>query len=110
MIGPTDEINFQGYPIAYIAPSVYGHSHALTLHFLSYAENMVISIGVDSTTIPNPHKLWHPGPRSPVVTSLGRGGDRFDSRGGGGVSRARKKVQTKAGAGPRWWAARSTPG
>ncbi|KAF2531203.1 hypothetical protein F2Q70_00032076 [Brassica cretica] len=31
--------------------------YALTLHFLSYAENMVISIGVDSTTIPNPHKL-----------------------------------------------------
>ena len=52
----------------------------------------------------------NPGPRSPVVSSLGRGGDRFDSRGGGDVSRARKKVQTKAGAGPRGWAARSTPG
>ena len=25
------------------------------------------------------------------------------------MSRARKKVQTKADAGPRWWAARSTP-
>uniref|UniRef100_A0A0D2ZTE4 Uncharacterized protein n=1 Tax=Brassica oleracea var. oleracea TaxID=109376 RepID=A0A0D2ZTE4_BRAOL len=43
-------------------------------------------------------------------TTSGRGGRLFDSRGGGGVPRARKKVQAKAGAGPRWGAARSTPG
>ncbi|CAA7055342.1 unnamed protein product [Microthlaspi erraticum] len=30
---------------------------ALTIHFLSYAGKMIISIGVDSTAIPNPHKL-----------------------------------------------------
>ncbi|CAA7055343.1 unnamed protein product [Microthlaspi erraticum] len=57
IIGPVEEINFQGNPIAYIAPSAYGHSHALTIHFLSYAEKMVISIGVDPTAVPNPHKL-----------------------------------------------------
>ncbi|KAL0741513.1 hypothetical protein Bca4012_083026 [Brassica carinata] len=27
MIGPADEISFHGHPIAYIAPSVYGHAH-----------------------------------------------------------------------------------
>ncbi|XP_010450747.2 PREDICTED: O-acyltransferase WSD1-like [Camelina sativa] len=57
MIGPEEEISFLGHPIAYIAPSVYGHAHALTIHFLSYAEKMVISLGVDPTVIPNPHKL-----------------------------------------------------
>ncbi|KAG7543937.1 O-acyltransferase WSD1 C-terminal [Arabidopsis thaliana x Arabidopsis arenosa] len=57
LIGPMEEINFLGHPIAYIAPSVYGHAHALTIHFLSYAEKMVISIGVDPTVIQNPHKL-----------------------------------------------------
>ncbi|KAF8082104.1 hypothetical protein N665_0847s0004 [Sinapis alba] len=57
MIGPTNEISFHGHPIAYIAPSVYGHAHALTIHFLSYAEKMVISIAVDPNAIPTPHQL-----------------------------------------------------
>ncbi|KAL0773813.1 hypothetical protein Bca101_038964 [Brassica carinata] len=57
MIGPTDEISFHGHPILYIAPSVYGHAHALTIHFLSYAEKMVISIAVDPNVIPSPHQL-----------------------------------------------------
>ncbi|KAG2308016.1 hypothetical protein Bca52824_027764 [Brassica carinata] len=57
MIGPADEISFHGHPIAYIAPSVYGHAHALTIHFLSYAEMMVISIAVDPNAIPKPHQL-----------------------------------------------------
>ncbi|KAF2569172.1 hypothetical protein F2Q68_00027147 [Brassica cretica] len=57
MIGPTDEISFHGHPIVYIAPSVYGHAHALTIHFLSYAEKMVISIAVDPNVIPSPHQL-----------------------------------------------------
>ncbi|CAH8277592.1 unnamed protein product [Arabidopsis lyrata] len=57
MIGPMEEINFLGHPIAYIAPSVYGHAHALTIHFLSYAEKMVISIGIDPTVIQNPYKV-----------------------------------------------------
>ncbi|CAN8273076.1 unnamed protein product [Cochlearia groenlandica] len=57
MIGPNEEISFHGHPIAYIAPSVYGHAHALTIHFLSYGDKMVISLAVDPKTIPNPHKL-----------------------------------------------------
>ena len=27
MVGPADEISFYGHPMAYLAPSVYGHPH-----------------------------------------------------------------------------------
>lgn len=27
MVGPLEEISFYGHPLAYIAPSVYGHPH-----------------------------------------------------------------------------------
>ncbi|KAG5401212.1 hypothetical protein IGI04_015819 [Brassica rapa subsp. trilocularis] len=73
MIGPKEEISFHGHPIAYIAPSVYGHAHALSIHFLSYAEKMVISIGVDPTAVPNPHKLCDRGlSESDKSSSLGK--------------------------------------
>ncbi|XP_010492001.1 PREDICTED: O-acyltransferase WSD1-like [Camelina sativa] len=57
VIGPMEEISFRGHPIAYIAPSSYGHSHALLVHFISYAEKMIISMAVDSTVIHDPHKI-----------------------------------------------------
>ncbi|CAH2070113.1 unnamed protein product [Thlaspi arvense] len=57
IVGPMEKISFHGNPIAYIAPSSYGHSQPLVIHFLSYAKKMVISIGVDPTVIPDPHKL-----------------------------------------------------
>ncbi|KAH0859342.1 hypothetical protein HID58_087603, partial [Brassica napus] len=49
--------SLHGHPIAYIAPSVYGHAQALLIHFQSYADKMVISIAVDPTIIPDSHKL-----------------------------------------------------
>ncbi|KAG7555043.1 O-acyltransferase WSD1 C-terminal [Arabidopsis suecica] len=52
-----EEISFRGHPMAYIAPSSYGHSHALLVHFISYAEKMIISMAVDPTVIPDPHKI-----------------------------------------------------
>ncbi|KAJ4875689.1 O-acyltransferase (WSD1-like) family protein [Raphanus sativus] len=55
--GPTEEISFHGHPIAYIIPSVYGHPQALMIHLQSYADKMAISIAVDPTIIPDPHKL-----------------------------------------------------
>ncbi|CAF2325002.1 hypothetical protein HID58_038189 [Brassica napus] len=55
--GPTEEISFHGHPIAYIAPSVYGHAQSLLIHCQSYADKMVISIAVDPTVIPDSHKL-----------------------------------------------------
>ncbi|AES58773.1 putative transferase [Medicago truncatula] len=55
--GPVEEISFYGHPVAFIAPSVYGHPHALTIHFQSYANQMTISMAVDPTIIPDPYLL-----------------------------------------------------
>ncbi|CAN7059929.1 unnamed protein product [Brassica oleracea var. botrytis] len=57
LIGPIEEISFFGHPITYMAPSVYGHPHALTMHFQSYMNKMTISLTVDPTVISNPHQL-----------------------------------------------------
>ncbi|KAF8079653.1 hypothetical protein N665_1011s0010 [Sinapis alba] len=57
VIGPMDEISFRGHPIAYIAPSNYGQSQALLVHYMSYAGKMIISLAVDPTVIPDPHKI-----------------------------------------------------
>ncbi|WZZ26974.1 hypothetical protein YC2023_010375 [Brassica napus] len=40
MVGPIEEISFYGHPVTYMAPSVYGHPHALTMHFQSYMNKM----------------------------------------------------------------------
>ncbi|WOK95687.1 O-acyltransferase WSD1-like isoform X2 [Canna indica] len=57
IVGPVDEIGFYGHPIVYLAPSVYGHPHALTLHYQSYMNTMKIVMGVDESVIPDPHQL-----------------------------------------------------
>ncbi|KAF2615050.1 hypothetical protein F2Q70_00007354 [Brassica cretica] len=57
VIGPMEEISFDGNPITYIATNGYGHSQALLMHFMSYAGKMTISLAVDPTIIPDPHKI-----------------------------------------------------
>ncbi|CAK7324167.1 unnamed protein product [Dovyalis caffra] len=57
VVGPLEEISFYGHPVAYIAPSVYGSPHALTIHFQSYGNKMTIVLAVDPDVIPNPHEL-----------------------------------------------------
>ncbi|KAI4307115.1 hypothetical protein L6164_030335 [Bauhinia variegata] len=57
VVGPLEEVSFYGHSLAYIAPSVYGHPHALTIHFQSYANKMTISVTVDPSAIPDPHRL-----------------------------------------------------
>ncbi|XP_061356172.1 wax ester synthase/diacylglycerol acyltransferase 11 isoform X2 [Gastrolobium bilobum] len=57
VLGPVEEVSFYGHPVAYIAPSVYGHPHALTIHFQSYANKMTISLSVDPSVIPDPYLL-----------------------------------------------------
>ncbi|CAH8319774.1 unnamed protein product [Eruca vesicaria subsp. sativa] len=57
VIGPMEEISFRGHPIAYIAPSNYGQSQALLVHYMSYAGKMIISLAVDPRIIPDPHKI-----------------------------------------------------
>ncbi|KAI4319970.1 hypothetical protein MLD38_033500 [Melastoma candidum] len=57
LVGPMEEISFYGHPMAYLAPSVYGHPHALTIHFQSYVNKMTISIAADPEVIPDLHQL-----------------------------------------------------
>ncbi|KAF3599804.1 hypothetical protein F2Q69_00035918 [Brassica cretica] len=57
MVGPIEEISFYGHPVTYMAPSVYGHPHALTMHFQSYMNKMTVSLTVDPTDISDPHRL-----------------------------------------------------
>ncbi|XP_010453795.2 PREDICTED: O-acyltransferase WSD1-like [Camelina sativa] len=57
VMGPMEEISFHGHPIAYISPSSYGHSQALLIHYTSYAGEVTITVGVNPTVVPDPHKI-----------------------------------------------------
>ncbi|EXB84227.1 O-acyltransferase WSD1 [Morus notabilis] len=58
MMGPLEEVSFYGHQISYLAPSVYGHPHALTIHFQSYVDKMTIILAVDPNVIPDPQQLF----------------------------------------------------
>ncbi|XP_010435559.1 PREDICTED: O-acyltransferase WSD1 [Camelina sativa] len=55
--GPDEEISFFHHPISYIAGSALVGSQALNIHFISYVNKIVINLAVDTTTIPDPHRL-----------------------------------------------------
>ncbi|XP_019104053.2 wax ester synthase/diacylglycerol acyltransferase 5 isoform X1 [Beta vulgaris subsp. vulgaris] len=57
VVGPKEEISFYGHPMTFLAPSVYGHPHALTVHFQSYMDQMTLVLAVDQNVIPEPHRL-----------------------------------------------------
>ncbi|KAL3630692.1 hypothetical protein CASFOL_023676 [Castilleja foliolosa] len=57
VVGPQEEINLFGHPLAYIAPSVFGFPQGLVIHYQSYADKLVIAIGADEELIPNPRQL-----------------------------------------------------
>ncbi|KAK9266828.1 hypothetical protein L1049_001652 [Liquidambar formosana] len=57
LVGPKEEVSFLGHPVAYIAPSIYGLPHALTIHFQSYVNKMTICVAVDEGVVPDPHRL-----------------------------------------------------
>ncbi|XP_077249622.1 wax ester synthase/diacylglycerol acyltransferase 11-like [Tasmannia lanceolata] len=57
VVGPMEEISFYGHPMAYVAPSVYGHPHALTIHFQSYMDKVKMVLAVDESAIPDPYQL-----------------------------------------------------
>ncbi|KAF8379706.1 hypothetical protein HHK36_029150 [Tetracentron sinense] len=57
VVGPLEEIGFYGHPMAYLAPTVYGHPHALTINFQSYINKMKIVLAVDQDAVPDPHQL-----------------------------------------------------
>ncbi|XP_074352801.1 wax ester synthase/diacylglycerol acyltransferase 11-like [Apium graveolens] len=57
VVGPQEEISLYGHPLAYVAPTVYGAPQALTMHWQSCGDKMVLILTVDSNVIPDPHKL-----------------------------------------------------
>ncbi|KAJ1264010.1 hypothetical protein BS78_09G230400 [Paspalum vaginatum] len=57
MVGPTEKVEFYGHPIVYIAPSVYGHPHALTIHYQSYINTITLVLAVDDAQFPDCHQL-----------------------------------------------------
>ncbi|KAH9603614.1 hypothetical protein KSS87_015990 [Heliosperma pusillum] len=57
VVGPKEEISFYGHPIVFIAPSVYGHPQALTVHFQSYMDKMTLVLAVDQDVISDPQRL-----------------------------------------------------
>ncbi|CAL4922726.1 unnamed protein product [Urochloa decumbens] len=57
MIGPTEPIEFYGHPVAYIAPSVFGHPSALTIHWQSYTDTIRTILAVDDAQFPDSHQL-----------------------------------------------------
>ncbi|KAL8113212.1 wax ester synthase/diacylglycerol acyltransferase 11-like [Apium graveolens] len=57
IVGPQEEISFYGHHLSYIAPSVYGHPHALTTHWQSYGEKMILVLTIDPDVIPDYNNL-----------------------------------------------------
>ncbi|WOH06671.1 hypothetical protein DCAR_0626099 [Daucus carota subsp. sativus] len=57
VVGPQEEISLYGHPLAYVAPTVYGAPQALTMHWQSCGDKMVLILTVQSDLIPDPHKL-----------------------------------------------------
>ncbi|KAI4999743.1 hypothetical protein ZWY2020_004332 [Hordeum vulgare] len=57
MAGPSEQVVFYGHPIVYIAPSVYGHPHALTMHYQSYMNIIKLVLATEEEQFPDAHEL-----------------------------------------------------
>nr|CDM83947.1 unnamed protein product [Triticum aestivum] len=53
MVGPTEQVTLYGHPILYIAPSIYGQQHALTIHCQSYMNIVKLVLAIDEAQLPN---------------------------------------------------------
>ncbi|KAL0775543.1 hypothetical protein Bca101_040695 [Brassica carinata] len=57
VMGPDKEISIFDQPISYLAASALTGSQVLNIHFVSYVNKLTISLAVDATVIPDPHRL-----------------------------------------------------
>ncbi|CAO1948896.1 unnamed protein product [Urochloa humidicola] len=57
LIGPTEQIELCGHPVAYIAPRVYGLQQALTVHYQSYNNTIKVILAVDEAQFPDSFQL-----------------------------------------------------
>ncbi|XBH71633.1 hypothetical protein VPH35_099056 [Triticum aestivum] len=53
LVGPTEQIEFYGHPVVFIAPSVYGAPQALLVQCQSYNSTIMVSLSVDEEIIPD---------------------------------------------------------
>ncbi|KAI4989266.1 hypothetical protein ZWY2020_036583 [Hordeum vulgare] len=51
LVGPTQQIEFYGHPVIFIAPSVYGAPQAVLVQYLSYNGTIKVSLSVDEEII-----------------------------------------------------------
>ncbi|XP_044959370.1 wax ester synthase/diacylglycerol acyltransferase 11-like [Hordeum vulgare subsp. vulgare] len=57
MVGPAEQVELCGHPVAFIAPSVYGIPEALIIHYQSYRSTIKIILSVDEDRFPHYHQL-----------------------------------------------------
>ncbi|XP_019229806.1 PREDICTED: O-acyltransferase WSD1-like [Nicotiana attenuata] len=54
--GPLEEVSWSGHPLAFLAPTCYGHP-GLMVHACSYAKQLTFAVAVDEGLIPDPNQL-----------------------------------------------------
>ncbi|VAI82571.1 unnamed protein product [Triticum turgidum subsp. durum] len=57
MVGPAEQVELCGHPVAFLAPSVYGIPEALIIHYQSYRSTIKIILSVDEDKFPDYHQL-----------------------------------------------------
>ncbi|KAF3631075.1 putative clustered mitochondria protein -like protein isoform X1 [Capsicum annuum] len=55
--GPLEEVSLAGHPLAFLAPTCYGHPTGLMVHACSYAKQLTFVVAVDEGLIPDPNQL-----------------------------------------------------
>ncbi|RID69926.1 hypothetical protein BRARA_C01989 [Brassica rapa] len=57
VLGPNEDISFFEHPMCYVGASALIGPQALIIHYVSYADKIIINLAVDTTVIPDPHVL-----------------------------------------------------
>uniref|UniRef100_A0ACD5TR64 Uncharacterized protein n=1 Tax=Avena sativa TaxID=4498 RepID=A0ACD5TR64_AVESA len=57
MVGPTEQVELFGHPVAFVAPSVYGIPEALIVHYQSYRRTIKVILSMDDNKFPDYRQL-----------------------------------------------------